>query len=124
MDKSRTYSIVKGPNKDMILDAFNYNRHQVVIPIKFDVVVGYSAPPTTDSCISYLLDINTFTIQEIGYVEESENDLRIGGELFARFGPTEEYLPYSFTIKRYNCKTKRGEICLERKSAIIKSSSR
>lgn len=124
MDKSRTYSIVKGPNKDMILDAFNYNRHQVVIPIKFDVVVGYSAPPTTDSCISYLLDIDTLTIQEIGYVEESENDLRIGGELYARFGPTREYLPYAYIIKRYNCETHRGEICLKRKSAIIKSSSR
>lgn len=124
MNKSRTFSIVGGPNREKILDAFKYNRGKIIIPINFDVVAGYSAPPTTDGCMNYLLDIDALFIREIGHVEKTGDDLRLGGELYARFSPTEEYLPYAFVIKRYNCETHRGEICLERKSAIVKGSSR
>ena len=121
MENSRTYSIVGGPNRETIIDAFKYNRNKVIIPIEFDVVVGYSAPPTTDGCMEYLLNINALFIREIGVGETGDSDdLKLSGELYAKFSPSAgEYLPYSFVIK-YNYETHRGEICLTRKSAIFR----
>ena len=124
MENSRTYDIVGGPNREMIIDAFKYNRDKIIIPIEFDVVAGYSAPPTTDGCMEFLLDVERMFIREIGQAEKTGDDLRLSGELYARISPAEEYLPYSFFIERYNHETHRGEICLTRKSAIVRNSSR
>ena len=74
--------------------------------------------------MEFLLDVERMFIREIGQAEKTGDDLRLSGELYARISPAGEYLPYDFYIERYNHETLRGEICLTRKSAIVRNSSR
>lgn len=113
---AKRFDIIGGPSRDVIFDAMkHYIDKEVIIPVRFDIVSWYSAPPTTDGCTKTLLDIQRVEIEEIK--QEKGYKLKLGGRLEAKL--SEAYLPYQFAAV-YDTATCRGSIEITRIPGIIR----
>ncbi|MBQ3433227.1 hypothetical protein IJG22_02955 [Candidatus Saccharibacteria bacterium] len=91
--KEICYDIVNGPNKDILFDACKYACvKDAKVPIKFDMVLGYSLPEDDPKCCCFMVNVTDFKIMGIenedgsgesfnirGYAKKEGNQLRFRG---------------------------------------------
>ena len=113
-EKTRTYSIVDGPNRDLIVDAFKYAYDKdSTLPVDFSVAIGYTTKPGEPGCAYIKMAIKNIVIARIEHECGNGHSYNLFGyckaDLRSFGGVGKDYKDYSFTAY-YNAKTRSGTI--------------
>ncbi|MBP5647874.1 hypothetical protein J6X04_01115 [Candidatus Saccharibacteria bacterium] len=106
-----TFNIIGGPNRDNLFDAMKY-AYEIKIPIKFDIVAGYTAPVGNPDRHALLLDVKNIQIHTIQHEDGSGYSFNIYGYIDVK-EPNGYYSPYNFYIY-YSARSRKGSIRLSK----------
>lgn len=107
----RSYSIVNGPNKDVLFDACKYAFSKTAtIAIDFRVVTGYTMPRNHPGCAYTMMNIDEMKIHGIEYADEVSGNLNLHGHCKAALGHSSESTKHYKFEALYNSRTREGVI--------------
>lgn len=108
-----SYSIVNGPNRDRLIDAFKYAYGDDRVNTDFAVAIGYSTVKESGKRVYTLAQIDKMTIYSISHEDGSGESFNLSGGCHAcleRFGGVTK--PYKFEAY-YHARTREGIIWFE-----------
>lgn len=111
MSSERKYSIVGGPNRDNLFDNMKFCCNEIVIPIKFDIVKGYSPSKDGSTALSFLLDVRHIKIHSLTHTDGTGYRFRIEGDIDVRYDAGEDYITQRFSAN-YQAKARTGDITI------------
>ncbi|MBR6505239.1 hypothetical protein IKT18_00110 [Candidatus Saccharibacteria bacterium] len=105
----KNYEIVKGPNRDRLIDAFKYAYDEENINLGFDVSIGNVTSPQGEVTDNLLAKIKKMVVQTISHEDGSGHSFNLKGYCYATitFGGREKV--YNFDAY-YNANTRKGTI--------------
>ena len=81
MSSERKYSIVGGPNKGDLYRNMEYCCENLIEPIKFDIIRGYSPSKDGSPALSFLLDVEHIKIHSLTHTDGTGYRFRIEGDI-------------------------------------------
>lgn len=103
---NRVFDIVDGPNREAIFDAMLYT-YEAKIPIDFNIVLGYTAPPSDPTAAAHMLGMKNFQIHSIQHEDGSGYSFNLEGYADVRNGSG--YTPCKFKAY-YHARSRKGHI--------------
>ncbi|MBR5046171.1 hypothetical protein IKX73_00880 [Candidatus Saccharibacteria bacterium] len=110
---SRAFDIIDGPNRYALFEACLHAaaNDPVIVPVTFDVVEGYDAPPSEPGAWAMLLKCNSFRVLGIENEDGSGESWNIHGYCqSAAFGQLQDCKFEAY----YNSKRRKGSIRFRR----------
>lgn len=109
---SQSYSIVGGPNKDLLFDAFKYaNSENVRVPLDFHVALAFTAPLNDPGCAYVKMALKNVVVTGISHEDGSGESFIIEGRCDADLHSfcVTEYVYEHYRFKAYyNTQRRKG----------------